>query len=210
MPGFHIPGIDVRLLSPQVLLQLIGGQSVQTVNSICMLLGNEITLDAGYCPCSNLPFLQMGIDGKYPRSFWSNAFAYTESEAKAFPTLLESANVNLSTSQKEVLLWHQCLSHASISWIQRLMHNDCKWLQNHDSLTSLDLGPFIPCKSARSSNCMCLPSSTQLVYVPKLALVLLLPNQAANPLDLVFQDELNGNRGKSLNVVISNVEIASW
>jgi hypothetical protein len=60
-----------------------------------MLLGNEITLGAGYCPRNNLPFLQMGVNGKHSRSFWSNAFAYTASEAKAYPTLLESANVNL-------------------------------------------------------------------------------------------------------------------
>jgi hypothetical protein len=151
MPGFHIPGIDVQLLSPQVLLQLVGGQSVQTVNSICMLLGSEITLDAQYCPHSNLPFLQMGVNGKHPRSFWSDAFAYTASEAKAYPTLLDSASVNLSAPQKEVLQWHQRLSHASISWIQCLMGNH-KWLQDHDSLTSLHLGPFIPCKSAPSSN----------------------------------------------------------
>jgi hypothetical protein len=69
MPCFQIHVVDVRLLRPQVLLQLIGGQSVQIVIRICMLLGNKIILDAQFCLCRNLPFLQMGADGKRPRSF---------------------------------------------------------------------------------------------------------------------------------------------
>jgi hypothetical protein len=198
MPGFHIPGVKVCLLSSQVLLQLVGGQSVQMVDSICISSGNEILLDARYCPRSNLPFLKMGVNGKHPRSFWSNAFAYTANEAKTYPTLIDAANVNLSASQKEVLLWHQRLSHASISWIQHLMHNR-KWHQDHDLLTSLHLGPFIPCKNACSLNCN--------ISTLKCAACLCAKASTCSPTtkpsckhtrDHIFQDEINGNQEQIL------------
>ncbi len=58
---------------------------------------------------------------------------------------------------------------------------------------------------------MCLPSSARLVFVSKLALILLLPNQAANtPTILSSRMNYMATRRKSTKVVIPNVEIASW
>ena len=56
--------------------------------------------------------------------------------------ILGSANNNLSSSQKELLLWHQHLSHANLAWIQTLMR-DQKWLEDSSSMASLHSGPFI-------------------------------------------------------------------
>jgi hypothetical protein len=48
-------------------------------------------------------------------------------EAKSFQeintikTILHQNNVNLSASQKKLLLWHQRLSHASANGVQTLM-----------------------------------------------------------------------------------------
>jgi hypothetical protein len=57
VPGFHIPGVKVRLLSPQVLLHLIGVNYVGTTSGIVLTLDTNIKLEAKYCPCSRLPFL---------------------------------------------------------------------------------------------------------------------------------------------------------
>ena len=79
LPGYHIPNAEVRLLSPQVLLQLAGGksdQSIQTTAGINIVLENGIELFGNYCPRSNLPLLSV-TDDPSPRSFWSDAFAYT-------------------------------------------------------------------------------------------------------------------------------------
>ena len=107
VPGYHIPGVEVRLLSPQVLLNLIGGNYIGSTSGIVLSLDNNIELDAKYCPHSRLPFLPVCSVNPSTRSFWANAFTYTVQEASAYPALLNATNTNLSLSQKEVLLWHQ-------------------------------------------------------------------------------------------------------
>ena len=77
-----------------------------------------------------------------PTSFWCDAFAYSVTNVAQTKTILSSANQNLSSSQKELLLWHQRLSHANLSWIQTLMH-DQKWLQDPTTASSLHSGPLI-------------------------------------------------------------------
>ena len=78
--------------------------------------------------------------------FWYDTCGYSTQEYKeivGIKSVLHQTNSNLSSSQKEVLLWHQQLSHASTNWIQTLMQ-DRKWLPNTGYLdTALHLGPFI-------------------------------------------------------------------
>ena len=59
---------------------------------------------------------------------------------------------NLSTPQKELILWYQRLFHASVSWVQILMR-DHKWLKSNYSENYLHQEPFIPCKEPRTPNC---------------------------------------------------------
>jgi hypothetical protein len=94
---------------------------------------------------SRLPLLPF-VPSDMPTSFWCDAFAYSAADVAQTKTILSSANQNLPGSQKELLLWHQRLSHANLSWIQTLMH-DCKWLYNPATASSLHSGPFIPSTS---------------------------------------------------------------
>jgi hypothetical protein len=65
---------------------------------------------------------------------------------------LHQANTNLSSSQKELLLWHQHLSHASVKWIQARMR-DKEWLPSNDGNDTAS-GPFIPTKmGSRAHSC---------------------------------------------------------
>jgi hypothetical protein len=59
VPGYHMPKAEVRLLSPQVLLQAIGGHSIQTANGIDISLNNGIKFLAMYCKQSNLPIIPL-------------------------------------------------------------------------------------------------------------------------------------------------------
>jgi hypothetical protein len=104
VPGYHIPGADVCLLSPQVLVQCFGGSYLGLLAGIVLLLNNDLELEVKYCPHSRLPFLPLQSTSMQQRSFWTNAFAYTAREDSLYPTLLESSNANLSLSPKEVLL----------------------------------------------------------------------------------------------------------
>ncbi len=82
--------------------------------------------------------------------FWSNAFGFSMTNLdkinKIKSTLLQ-INTNLSSSQKELLLWHQRLSHALILWVQMLMHDKSFLPCNNDRTTALHKGPFIKSKS---------------------------------------------------------------
>jgi hypothetical protein len=47
--GYHMLKAEVRLLSPQVLIKTVGGQSLQTNKGIDIMLDNGINLFAHYC-----------------------------------------------------------------------------------------------------------------------------------------------------------------
>jgi hypothetical protein len=144
--GYHIPTADVRLLSPQVLLWSFGGHALLNSSGMDICLDDGVNLSANYCPRTNLPMIPLALSPGSQYCFWSDAFGYTTQDYKesvGLKSVLHQTNSNLSSSQKEVLLWHQRLSHASINWIQTLMH-DRKWLPNSGNLdTALHSGPFI-------------------------------------------------------------------
>ncbi len=108
--GCHIPNAEVCLLSPQVLLNTIGGKAIQTVQGIGIILDNGFNVNANFFPRSNLPLIPLSLKNNRKYCFWNDAFGF---EAKSFQeintikTILHQNNVNLSVSQKELLLWHQ-------------------------------------------------------------------------------------------------------
>ena len=121
---------------------------------VTLTLGSGTELVARFCPRSNLPILSVTTDA-VERNFWSEAFAYTAADTVAFgkhENIFQPSNANLSASQKETLLWHQRLSHASMSWIQLLMRDRC-WMKDYHSPSALHQGPFIPCKEPRGPTC---------------------------------------------------------
>jgi hypothetical protein len=101
-------------------------------------------------------------------SFWTNAFAYSSGDISEVNSILSLANLNLSSSEKELLLWHQHLSHINLAWLQTFMW-DRKWLEDKQSMTSLHSGPFIvslswapTCDvcSLKCSLCLCAKATT--------------------------------------------------
>jgi len=157
LPGYHIPTAEVRLWIPQVLLTTVRGlaKAVQTSSDLLLCLGNGVELQAQYCHCSNLPLLSICDHAPNTKSFWHDAFHMTDDGVFVFATetnVLDGSNVNLLASEKELLLWHHRLSHASILWLQHLMRTK-KWLRDNHSIESLHQGPFLPCKEKRTASC---------------------------------------------------------
>jgi len=155
--GYHIPTAEVRLLSPQVLLKTIGGQSKQTVHGIKVSLDNGIKLKAEFCPRSNLPVIPLAHEASSKKCFWAQAFGFSANnfqDLNKIRNVLHQSNTNLSQSQKELLLWHQWLSHASVKWIQALMR-DRKWLPTNVNKNepALHTGPFIRTKAGSRAHC---------------------------------------------------------
>jgi hypothetical protein len=148
--GYHIPNTDVRLLSPQVLIRTLGGHAFLNNQGMDISLDNGKVLSANYCPCTNLPMVPLALSMSTWYCFWSDAFGYSVqayNEIVDIKSVLHQKNSNLSSSQKEVLLWHQRLLNASTNWIQTLMR-DKKWLPDTGYPdAALHLGPFIVTKS---------------------------------------------------------------
>ena len=147
--GYHIPSAEVRLLSPQVLLKTIGGQATLDGSEMKFNLQNGHEFIARLCPRSNLPLIPLAQ--RDTKNFWNEAFGYTAGNINELRSILSKENMNLSSSQKELLLWHQRLTHTSMEWVQMLMR-DRKWLPEHNGGNSLHVGPFIKTKN-RAPTC---------------------------------------------------------
>ena len=144
--GYHIPTAKVCLISPQVLIQQDGGRATITKKGIWLQLSNNVTLFGKYCTRSNLPLIPMAHTKSHRFSFWNEAFGLNVNNLHELQNILGENNTNLSASQKEVLLWHQRLSHASIRWVQMLMRKR-DWLTSEGG-ESLHNGPFIWTRSS--------------------------------------------------------------
>ena len=159
--GYHIPNADICLLSPQVLIRTSSGHALLNHNGMDISLDDDTILSANYCPRTNLPMvpLALSIMSMEPwYCFWSDAFGYpikAYKEIVEIRSVLHQTNSNLYSSQKEVPLWHQHLSHASTNWIQTLMR-DRKWLPytNHVNAT-FHLGPSIVTRSCAPHCVVC-------------------------------------------------------
>ncbi len=115
-----------------------------TEEGIDMKLDDGIGIFGKYCQRSNLPLVPMAqVKRKF--SFWTEAFSFTVDNLCQMKNILVDNNTNLSASQKELLLWHQHLSHASIRWVQSLMQKK-KWLTSEGN-KSMHSGPFIVTKN---------------------------------------------------------------
>ncbi len=73
-------------------------------------LDDGTVLSANYCPCTNLPMVPLALSASTWYCFWSDAFGYSiqaYNEIVDIKSVLHQKKFNLSSSQKEVLLWHQ-------------------------------------------------------------------------------------------------------
>ena len=158
--GYHIPQASVHLLSPQALYKLVGGRGVQDISKYSLVLSDEIILDAPYGH-ANLPVLPMCSPNHSKSCFWSRCFAFQASDRDVWArSILAASNQNLTLAQKELLLWHQRLSHAGLSTVQnisRQRRDSCP--SDSSELVRICDGPLLPCTynvpSTACANLLC-------------------------------------------------------
>ena len=133
--GYHIPHATVRLLSPQCILKTFpGSYGGQTSSHYILRLCDGTILEAPY-GASNLPLLRLSNEDM-PSCFWSKCFTFTNVKADDWSqNVLAESNKNLSPAQKELLRWHQRLSHAGLSTI----HNLCRQKRSGTLKSEADL-----------------------------------------------------------------------
>ncbi len=168
--GYHIPAAKVRLLSPQVIISENGGHKMMTEHGIDIKLGNGIEILGRYCQRSSLPLILLAQNKWWIIFFfWNEAFGFSVNDLHEMKNILGKENTKLSISQKELLLWHQRCSHASIGWVQTSMRKK-QWFESEgDNL--LHSGPFIVAKNnaptcnvlrLKCAACLCLKATLKL------------------------------------------------
>lgn len=156
LKAYHMPTASVRLLSPQALFKSVQGSTGhQDITKYTIILPNDIVLEAPYGR-ANLPLLPLSnsVDG----CLWSQCFGFSASDQDDWAqSITSAANQNLTNSQKELLLWHFKLSHASLSTV----HDLCRQKQRRrvdlpsvQDFIKLRDGPILPC-SFNVPNAVC-------------------------------------------------------
>ena len=145
--GYHIPRASVRLLSPQSVFKAIGGSGGINHLRFVMYLPGDISLVAPYS-FANLPILPLVDSVSTTAGFWNECFGFNSEMRDAWARgALDAQNQNLSAAQKELLLWHQRLSHVNLAKIQNLARQKrrAKKVSCAEELVALRDGPSLPC-----------------------------------------------------------------
>ena len=138
LPGYHMPTAKVQLLSLQVLPVTHGGTFTQSAKNVIITYGDGTSLSVAYSPRSNLLY----------HTHTSTTATSKANRTRPYTSLVDNTNSNLTAAQKELLHWHQQLSHASITWVQTLMGTKC-----HSFPATLNAEPIIMSKYKQGLTC---------------------------------------------------------
>eukprot|EP00956_Cyclotella_meneghiniana_P034902 scaffold109269_cov39-Cyclotella_meneghiniana.AAC.2 len=162
VPGYHFSSPNnsgVRLLSPQLLTQ--GGKGSFRSDDgynldICLKDGFTLrgTIDPNGTNLPQLPlasnsdaqqYSTVGVDTlDVPSSPSSYEFGFN---------VMGENNVNLTASQKELLLWHQRLSHVDINQVQSLLQSRSHLKASDDNDNALHSGPILSAVNVGVTRC---------------------------------------------------------
>ena len=134
-------------MSPQSVFKSLGGTGGINHLRFVLFLSDDVTLVAPY-NLSNLPILPLVNSIETTAGFWNECFGFSSEMRDAWAHgTLDEKNQNLSLAQKELLLWHQRLSHASLSAIHNLARQKSrkKKVSTEEELIAFRDGPLLPC-----------------------------------------------------------------
>jgi hypothetical protein len=130
--AFYVPDAKIRLFSPQqYFMDSEGGNLYADRFKTVLTTSDGVSLEFPYNGGSRLPMM---LTRDY--LVQSNVAGLSLEECSylasthALPSIVDSTNMNLTSSQKELLLWHQKLGHLNMRWIQSLGRVS----QSHDSV----------------------------------------------------------------------------
>jgi len=123
--ALYVPSAEIRLFSPQAyFMENSAGQLVCRHDTTILTMADEFELTFPYQPQSRLPIMLTKdyFIGKLHLTNCSLNVKDLQAEgATALPSILDQSNLNLTGSQKELLLWHQRLGHVSFQRLQALL-----------------------------------------------------------------------------------------
>lgn len=146
LKGYHMPRAAVRLLSPQCVTQAFkGSYGGQSHSQYILRFPDKTIIEAPYNQ-ANLPELTLS-SADAPVCLWSRCFVFSSTGTEVWAdNVLAEKNKNLTPAQKELLRWHQRLSHAGLSTI----HNLCRQkrsgrVDSTSDLVAIRDGAQLPC-----------------------------------------------------------------
>ena len=129
--ALYVPSAGVRLFSPQSYFkENLAGSLLCTHDKCALTLPDGDRLEFPYQPGSKLPLMltESMLRPDQPKKPSSLVHVLNVSDVsdgepavEAQPSVLSPANLNLTGSQKELLLWHQRLGHADLKRVQALL-----------------------------------------------------------------------------------------
>ena len=139
----HIPLAEVRLFSPQHFLQCEGGgEYLISKDTTFLTLKDGMRLEVPYHPSNGLPTVLHS-----PRPSCHLA----PSSHDVFLSVLDDANQNLSSPQKELLFFHSRFGHINFRSLQSNMREHL--FEDKDG-HSMILKPVIPTKYKQTKSCI--------------------------------------------------------
>ena len=144
---------DVRLFSPQAYFQ----ENRMRGRDCCWFDGDKVhfttaqgaELQFPFDSRNNIPYM-LATDNAYEAGLTAkqvlNLSKMSDDALRdACRSVIQDNNLNLTASQKELLLWHQRLCHLGQGWIQELMKSTVASTGDHDE-------PVLPTKT-KAANC---------------------------------------------------------
>ena len=120
--AYYVPEATIRLFSPQQYFkEHQAGHLIATHKDVTLMLPEGVPLYFPYQDDNNLPMM---LTNEYIKS--QSNIAGLSFEECAFlgnatlNSIVDTTNLNMTASQKELLLWHWKLGHAHMKWIQAL------------------------------------------------------------------------------------------
>ena len=112
----HIPSAQIRLFSPQdYFLQVDGGSLFLDKDGCTLQLPDGDKISVSFNPHNNLPMLSPVVASDSLFSF------NTITQSSINESIASESNQNITSNQKELLVWHWRLGHIGMNWLQSLM-----------------------------------------------------------------------------------------
>ena len=152
--AYYMPTARMRLCSTQTYFQENKHSTCslhQTHEKVTLTTAEGETLTFPYNPSSNLPLMFMDVNLTRAGLTKEQVLNLTHEDNSdlllSTMSLLDKNNHNLSAGDKELLLWHNRVSHAGFSWVQSLMHKKKNGVGDDPD------PPVIPTKTTTAARC---------------------------------------------------------
>ena len=148
--AYYVPDATIRLFSPQTYFQEHdAGSCIIEARRTSLTLADGSTLEFPYQANNNLPMMLPAEPLNVGLTYEDCQFLGSNTTLQSHLSVADEVNQNLTTSQRELALWHWRLCHAHWKWVQKLFARRRPTREDPDEETS----PILEAKAPKVSSC---------------------------------------------------------